>query len=278
MTVRKIPWGRLNYPAIVHARRPRLKRTPFILLSLKASHRYNPHLPTELGIIRNKMIECTFHPFPRLPTEIRVRIWEMTVEPRTVELHCIHKNAGPTVLRRFSPTPAPATMHACRASRNHLYAMHQQVFLKDAVHCGVPDGTAQQYVWLDWDIDTVSIGTSLLACFESVALLIRKLKFERDNADEWWCRFESQQLRDFKHLEMIHVVCQGGDMEDWHATSEDYPWPCGPENVFIMDQSQTMRLTEVEDKYDRQFEKAAREADPSSEVTFRNGNAIYPHY
>jgi hypothetical protein len=30
----------------------------------------------------------TFHPFPRLPLELRLAIWEMTVEPREVEV-CI---------------------------------------------------------------------------------------------------------------------------------------------------------------------------------------------
>lgn len=75
----------------------------------------------------------------------------------------------------------------------------------------------------------------------------------------------------------MHVVCLRGDHEDWHATSQNYPWPCGPENVFIVARNETMRLTDVEDKYDLQFEAAAREADPNTQVKFRNGNAIYPN-
>jgi hypothetical protein len=81
------------------------------------------------------------------------------------------------------------------------------------------------------------------------------------------------------HLEMIQIVCcQDGHADDWHASSEDYPWPCGPENVYIKDHNQTMRLTEVEDRCDRQFGRAAREEDSSSEVIFRNGNPIYPQH
>lgn len=223
------------------------------------------------------MAECTFHPFPRFPTEIRLRIWEMTVEPRTVELYCNH-NVHPRFLKRFSPTPASPTLHACRESRAHLSAFYQQILLDEVFNCGVSDANSQQYVWLNWDLDTISIRRSYLTCFESIAHLITKLRLERDNGNEWWCRFESQRLQIFKNVETIYAVCLGGDQEDWHASSEDYPWPCGPENVFIVDQSQVMRLTDVEDKYDREYEAAARKEDPTTQVMFRNGNAIYPDY
>ncbi|KAH6638499.1 hypothetical protein C7974DRAFT_308500 [Boeremia exigua] len=222
------------------------------------------------------MIKCTFRPFPRLPTEIRLRIWEMTVEPRTVELYCNHMSVYPQVFEKISPSSAPAPLHACRESRGHLSGSYQQIFLEDAVHRGVLNTDAQQYLWLNWDVDMISIGTSLLSCFGSIAPLIRKLKIERDNTEEYWCRFESQELLNFKHVETIHVVCLGGDHEDWHAASVEYPWLCGPENVFIVDQNGIMRLTDVEDKCDRKFEAAARVEDPSSQVTFRNGDPIYP--
>jgi hypothetical protein len=269
---------RLNYSVFttVHARCARLIRNPLVLLPPARNHRYHAHPPNRPDEIGNNMVECTFQLFPRLPKEIRLRIWEMTVEPRIVELYCNHMLVYPQVVEKSSPTPAPATLHACQESRSHLSGLHQQILLDDAVHCDVSNANTQQYFWLNWDVDTVSIGTSFLSCFQAIAPLIRKLKLARNNDDEWWCRWESQELRDFKHLETIYVVCLRNDEEDWHATSDDYPWPCGPENVFIVVQNRAMRLTDVEDKYDRQFEAAAREADPGSQVTFRNGMPLYP--
>ena len=34
------------------------------------------------------MDEPTFHPFPRLPYELRVHIWTLTVQPRIVPVSC----------------------------------------------------------------------------------------------------------------------------------------------------------------------------------------------
>src|SRR5690242_8350992 len=43
----------------------------------------------------------TFHPFPRLPVELRLAIWEMTVEPREVEVRIVKPKPTPEGL------PAP---------------------------------------------------------------------------------------------------------------------------------------------------------------------------
>ncbi|KAK3296432.1 uncharacterized protein B0H64DRAFT_398245 [Chaetomium fimeti] len=39
------------------------------------------------------MTTATFHPFPRLPFELRSRIWGLTVEPRTVHVRVRHNEA-----------------------------------------------------------------------------------------------------------------------------------------------------------------------------------------
>lgn len=231
--------------------------------------------------------ERTFHPFPRFPTELRLRVWEMTVEPRTVELCCIHKTppgSQPNTVKICSPTAPPATLHACLESRIHLFSMYSQVPLKNRwwkcmedvkehMWRGI-DVTTQQYVFLNWEIDTISIGTQSLHCFESIALSVKTLQLERESGNEYWDRWESQKLLDFKCVEAVHVVAAPGqDVECWHGTSEDIPWPCGPENVFITDEQRTMRLTDVEDMCDRDWERKERERDPTTTVKFRNGNA-----
>jgi hypothetical protein len=235
---------------------------------------------------RSDETKRTFHPFPRLPTELRLKIWELTVEPRTVELCCIHTTTGlpPSSVKICSPTAPPATLHACLESQNHLLKMCSQVPLKNGGWKCVEDinegrrrwidTTTQHYVYLNWEMDTVSIGTCLLVCFETIAPLIKSLKFERDMDDEWWDRFESQKLPSFENVEMMHVmVSPGQNVEWWHGTSEDIPWPCGPENVFITDEQRTMRLTDVEDMCDRECERKERQRDPTTTVKFRNGTA-----
>jgi hypothetical protein len=56
------------------------------------------------------MATATFHPFPRLPFELRAYIWELTVEPRIVEVRVVVKKieGRPPVRYLRSPTPAPA--------------------------------------------------------------------------------------------------------------------------------------------------------------------------
>ncbi|KAK3396783.1 hypothetical protein B0T20DRAFT_329389, partial [Sordaria brevicollis] len=87
-----------------------------------------------------------FRLFPRLPWELRARIWEFTVEPRTVEINvkyklvhvtedmkAIYDDEGPDPevpigvfeFRMRASTlclsgPVPAPLHACREARIHL--------------------------------------------------------------------------------------------------------------------------------------------------------------
>ncbi|KAF4998521.1 hypothetical protein FDECE_11762 [Fusarium decemcellulare] len=94
---------------------------------------------------------ATFHPFPRLPFELRARIWEMTVEHRKVEVRYGRTyatwgpNYGP-VRHVKTPTPIPAVMHACHEARNlGLY------------HRAFAFGNLPRYIWVNFDTDLISI-------------------------------------------------------------------------------------------------------------------------
>jgi ribosomal protein L11 methylase PrmA len=120
-----------------------------------------------------------------------------------------------------------------------------------------------RYVWLNLDIDMVSIGDSWLHIFRPIAQMIKRLRFSRDNNDESWCSLgEAEELRHYKNVSEIHVVVsENGDMEDWHGASQRYLWPCGVENVLIIDdkEGQKMRLMDLEHKCDRLSEAESRE-------------------
>ncbi|CCC11359.1 hypothetical protein SMACR_04062 [Sordaria macrospora] len=120
---------------------------------------------------------ATFHPFPRLPTELRLRVWELTVEPRTVNFRIKQSAADDVVNNRFSihygstrilpvhsSTPAPAALHACHEARNHLLhwkRVYQQVFCVIVNQNPARDSTYDEgYIYLHFELDTIDIGTT----------------------------------------------------------------------------------------------------------------------
>jgi hypothetical protein len=51
-----------------------------------------------------------FHPFPRMPSELRLKIWKLNVpDERIVELKYSKK-----IYHAVSSTPAPVLLHVCR--------------------------------------------------------------------------------------------------------------------------------------------------------------------
>ncbi|CAN9367730.1 unnamed protein product [Alternaria alternata] len=172
---------------------------------------------------------ATFHPFPRLPAELRAQIWQMTVEPRIVEV-CF-KTKRELGRRPFSvltsSTYVPAPLQTCQEARNAR--LYQRYFSDLAIRYGYLEDAERRYIWLNLDIDMVSIGNTDLGAFRPSAHLIKRLRFTRDNTDEDWCRgLECDELQHFTNVSEIHVVlCENGDFENWHGASDDYIWNCG---------------------------------------------------
>ena len=195
----------------------------------------------------------TFHPFPRLPFELRGQIWEMTVEPRTVEVdavpYVLKITASPPdackthyrrVVRLVSSTPVPATLHACQEARNQR--LYQQAFSEIADS----DGTGTRYVWVNFDIDIIFLGRhGKFQDYKPVAPLVQRLKFERDMYDEDFAYFDLDDIFVFNNVKEIHIVCDGG-LRNWHGVSQQYSWPCDNENVFCIDPADGRMMTSIE--------------------------------
>ncbi|KAH4065776.1 hypothetical protein HBH98_108680 [Parastagonospora nodorum] len=170
----------------------------------------------------------TFHPFPRLPFELRAQIWEMTVEPRTVTVYVKTSNGFRSgAWRLVTPTPVPATLHSCREARNH--GLYQKKFgeLQDRTQYG------DRYVWVNLDIDMIDILDCQFRYYKTVAPTIRRLKFEARN-EEPFTHADSRDMVFFVNVQEIRVVCSDGFVKWGHATHY-HPWPCAIENVTFID-------------------------------------------
>ncbi|OBT79925.1 hypothetical protein VF21_01562 [Pseudogymnoascus sp. 05NY08] len=189
--------------------------------------------------------------FSSLPPEIRALIWKATVEPRTVEVRLLP--LGTITRHLVSPTPVPAPLQTCREARN--LGLYARAFAEvEAAAC--PDGKEPRYVWLNLEIDIISLGPTRFGWFEAVAGSIRRLQIERENTRETFA--ELVEVCQFENAEEIYIVCADG-MEIWHRVAEDHFWPCELENVIFIDPFDGRVMNSVE--MDRVFDEVAEERD-----------------
>jgi hypothetical protein len=114
----------------------------------------------------------------------------------------------------------------------------------------------------------VDIGTSYFKHYEHIASSIKRLKFERENTDEYFYHTESRQLSVFINAKEIHVVCAdgfwawGGDIEE-----RIHPWPCAIENLVFIDKhnGQVARGFELESIYQEMMDLPTGESSSSSD-------------
>ncbi|KAF6812960.1 hypothetical protein CMUS01_12947 [Colletotrichum musicola] len=205
----------------------------------------------------------TFHPFPRLLFELRARIWELTVEPRVVELRV----ALPMRHIRFS-TPVPAQLQTCREAREHLTTHHdarllyEKSFYEIAVRPrdeGTPDPERERYVWFNFEVDILSIGEMDMMVVRPIAHQILRLRLERPLFDEWFGRFEWELLSRFRRLVEVQFVCLNGDVRTGYQMAEDLvPW-LAPENVYFADPDDVdgtmINSVDLDDMINREYEE-----------------------
>ncbi|KAG4442090.1 hypothetical protein IFR05_002427 [Cadophora sp. M221] len=208
----------------------------------------------------------TFHPFPRLSFELRTAIWELTVEPRIVEVRVVTRYPKPAKtelsnadaekwslnrpLRHLrSSTAAPVQLQVCREAREYLTThpkarcLYSRAFseLAQKTYDGSDtmlghDPELVRYVWLNLDLDVVSIGDADVHEFEAVGYQIKRLRLERLLDDEYFARSEVQSIsKVFRNLREIQMVCSGGIRDGYRRTEDDDYAGLGPENVYFLD-------------------------------------------
>ncbi|CAG9987777.1 unnamed protein product [Clonostachys byssicola] len=205
----------------------------------------------------------TFHPFPRLPYELRIQIWKLTVEPRTVEIRVggFYKDLGPKTKDKpegepadrqyvqylVTPTPVPGPLQTCREARNLGLYQRSMSGLSDLT------GDEKQYVWLNLDIDLICFRGGSLEKFNQVAPSVKRLKLE-----------SKSEFRHFVNVEEVHVICKNG-MREWHGSTADNWWPCSQENLIFIDPRDGLILNgvQMEAKFDAMGRPVIDPLDPT---------------
>jgi hypothetical protein len=168
-----------------------------------------------------------FPAFTRLPPELRIRIWELAVFPRTVRL----KFEGS---RASSPTPCPPILHACHESRAH--AAYVQAFTTSSGAC---------YVWVNFEHDMISLGDNNLPALKAHGSQIQRLSFTvaDEGAYDHFYYFGKRDLEGFPRLQEIRVVVEAG-MLFWPSAFADCDWGgCPRDRIHFLDVSSGLLLT-----------------------------------
>ncbi|KAK3485939.1 uncharacterized protein B0T23DRAFT_423528 [Neurospora hispaniola] len=159
------------------------------------------------------MAATSFHRFMYLPFELRARVWELTAEPRTVDVA--------TKDMIISPIAS-----LCREARQ--LGVYRQLFseLED-----IRDGGERRYVWLNLELDIVDVEDAPLEDFIPVAASIKRLKFTTDLIITEDMMFLGQCV----NLKELHIDNSGAYGLNFYEVFKRFPLHCGMENILVVD-------------------------------------------
>ncbi|CCF38073.1 hypothetical protein CH063_01830 [Colletotrichum higginsianum] len=151
----------------------------------------------------------TFHCFLQLPFELRIRIWQLTREPREltiraqVELNKYRRHPlDYTLLYCASSSPIPVVLQACRESRN--LGLYQRSFTS---------GTMPRYIWANFEFDAIQATYWDLKLVRREKEVIRDLVIEVEDV-ECLSRHYQEALTGFRVLETM-VFLSDESLREW---------------------------------------------------------------
>jgi hypothetical protein len=171
---------------------------------------------------------ATFHPFPNLPLELCILIWQHAAEERVL----LMRRAKWRTPDRFhwSPTPPPAVTRTCSESRK--YSSYVKAFTT---------ARSSRYVWTNFDRDHVHmrVGTLRSVPHEHD---IRHLHFDRYEGSQvgvgWFNRYCMAATRAYTNLTSVRILVEQGNLAQWtdFLRETDFGASVG-ENVKIVDRA-----------------------------------------
>lgn len=154
----------------------------------------------------------TFHPFPRLPSELRAQIWDLAVYPRLVHIRTTEASEtriDPGRCGFASPVPPPALMHACQESRRR--APYQKAF-----HATLPDESEARYIWVNFQEDLICLADEKVERLAPHEADIRRLRFTVpidpyfDPFYEYFFHNSHKMMKRFTALRELQVAIKEG--------------------------------------------------------------------
>ncbi|KAK7934918.1 hypothetical protein PG985_000413 [Apiospora marii] len=109
-----------------------------------------------------------FHPFSRLPPELRQQIWSLSIEPREFVFHLDY--------HLVSRSRNPALLDVCSESRDYALKFHY-VKSRNGPYCPF------RYQWVNFDVDTVRLAAHRDSVFLAAQYPIQKLIVECRGGD-----------------------------------------------------------------------------------------------
>ncbi|KAF3054753.1 hypothetical protein CFAM422_013262 [Trichoderma lentiforme] len=219
----------------------------------------------------------TFHPFPRLPFEIRSQIWALAVYPRLLHIRITPKPDTPenSYFDYASMIPQAELMHVCRESRQ--LAPYRKAFFTT-----LPGDCEARYIWVNFDEDMISIQDEKMERLFPHAADIQRLRFTVPTGSygEYWedtfHKFPDTDFEMFTALRELHFAIS----ERYFLWGYETPYgTCRPENVRYVNVHTGWMLTgaQLEMVYDWEWRKGGLVEDMDNfdeELEWVVGNAI----
>ncbi|KAK1724869.1 uncharacterized protein BDZ83DRAFT_321873 [Colletotrichum acutatum] len=160
---------------------------------------------------------ASFHSFSELPFELRIHIWHLAKEPRTLVVRTCDEPAKhrrrpleSTLIYCRSPNTVPAILQTCREARNiGLYAK------------AFSGGLKPRYVWVDFDLDVIQASFWDLKLMGSDKSLFRHVVVEVNDLESFR-RHYSDALAGVANLDTFRILSKRG-LEDWSIAMDDVP-------------------------------------------------------
>ncbi|OBT85287.1 hypothetical protein VE02_06535 [Pseudogymnoascus sp. 03VT05] len=196
----------------------------------------------------------TFHLFPHLPFELRLKVWEHALsEPRTVIISCQRERLDRE--RRFakaftSSTPPPPLLHTNHESRyeSRALSLYTPSFKTD---------TSPNYTYISFSRDTIKCLDSVLEYMSPFEISsIQRLVLEVKDA-EYFGHFHMDAIKNMENIKEVTMLAKAGEVDyiwnraerwvesltrDFRSAQFDNPgWVCPRVRIFHRENGEVKR-------------------------------------